>query len=176
MSVARKPRPMPGTKEALARAVREIAGHSLYSQMTFALDLCEVAEEEIAKAYPREAPTKRYPAGKPTDPDGLFTACCPNEAFYLKSEIVYRHHVRELIERSRTKKPDYSLATEAEVLLGMLEASKVAPLTSEGMCIVDRLFPKITGKSFTDKPTPEQWAHQYDEALHVARRKVRTGR
>src|SRR5688500_17081271 len=103
-------------------------------------------------------------------------ACCPNEAFYLKSETVYRHHVRELIERSRTKKPDYVLATEAEVLLGMLEASKVAPLTSEGMLIVDRLFPKIMGKAFTDEPQREQWAHQYDEALHVARRKVRTRR
>lgn len=176
MSVARKPRPMPGTKEDMERAAREIMGGGLYNRFAFALDLREIAEEEVDRAYPREKPTKRYPAGKPTEPEGLLNACCPSDLFYQKSEKLYRHHVRELIARSREKRPDYSLATEAEVLIGMLGASQIAPLNSLGMCVVDRLFPKIMGKAFTDKPTPEQWAHQFDESLLEARRKVRTGR
>lgn len=167
-TVQRKPRAMPGSERALYEAIESIAPDLPMHHFRRAFDLIEIAEEEIASAYPRKN-------GKPTDPPGLFMALCPSEVFRDKSDSVFRHHVRELIARSRTKRPDYSIATEAEVLLGMLEASKVAPLTTQGMVIVDRLFPKITGREF-GVHTAEQWPGQYDEALSEARRKVKTGR
>lgn len=134
-----------------------------------ALRLLQVAEAEIENAYPRGED------GRPTDPPGLFAALQPNGLFETIHHDVFRHHVRELIERSRSKKPVYSTATEAEVLLGLMGASKIAPLNSEAMVVVTRLFEKVVGKSF-GAPVREAWAGQFEETLAEARRKVRTGR
>lgn len=164
----RKPRPMPGAKKAIEDATTLI-GASLGSVVSQMFRHMEIAEEEIAAVYPRDA------QNKPTDPPGLFMACTTPEGFSGKSETLYRHHVREMIARSKTKKPNYSLATEAECLVGILYASHAAPLTHEGMVLAERLFERVMRTTF-GKHTPEQWAGQFDEALSVARRKVRTGR
>lgn len=152
-------------------------GVSMPTGVSFAFACTDVAEHEIEGAYPRRR-------GKRTDPDGLFLACCPNELFAGKLLAVYTQHVRELIKRSRTDKPNYSLATEAEVLLGIMEASKHAPLGNEGMLLAERLFERVLGRPLPGRPLPdsgghqerERWPGQFEEVLAEARRKVRTGR
>lgn len=160
---------MPTTKSEQRAAVLGIIPEFPFDALDTLFGCMEIADEEITRAYPRG------PGNKPTDPPGLFKACAPAEYFRHKSEKLYRHHVRELIARSRTKKPDYALATEAECLIGILDASKVAPLTTEGMVLAERLFERVMEKTFGTH-TAEQWPRQFDEALADARRKVRTQR
>lgn len=161
-------------KRSSTRAIAELLGVS--SGRVASLFRCmDIAEEEITKVWPRDA------NGKPTDPSpitlapSLFRACLPPQDFVDKHEGLYRHHVRELVQRSKTKSASYAVATEAEVLVGILAASQLAPLTHDGMVLAEPLFESVMGSKF-GVHTAEQWAGQYDELLAEARRKVKTGR
>lgn len=126
----------------------------------------EIAEEEIARGYP-----------DPRDcPPELFMACIPPRILRpLRSEL-YRAHARELVERSKLRKPVYKLPTKAEVLAGLLEASKRAPLNRAGMALADRLFTEIFGWSFESEPAREEWPGQLEEELEQARHRMAAGR
>lgn len=113
----------------------------------------------------------------------------PGEAFDSVDVRVYRHHVGELITRfeladegERTDVCRLDRATLAEVLVGLMHASLVAPLTRDGSMLYHYCFEEIFGKAIArdvfdgyDSPR-ERWAGQLSEELGEARRKVKTGR
>lgn len=130
-----------------------------------------IAEDEIRRAYPS--------GGEPRE---LFLACCPSALIQGLTDDVFRAHAREQVARSRSRTPHYELATEAEILAGLLQAATVAPLRTPGMVLADELFRRVMGLEAWAKlnpstePTREEWPGQFNEELTAARRRVRTGR
>lgn len=102
----------------------------------------------------------------------------PPEGFRGKRMEVYRAHVRELCGRwKRTRKvADLDHPTSAEVLLGLMETSLVAPLTQTGIALYSRIFAEIFGEDTVPEllkyAEREAWEGQVDEEL--ARLKRRT--
>lgn len=111
----------------------------------------------------------------------LWTMLAPGDAFRGTAIAVYRSHVRELIARSRAGRR-LDLGTDAEVLLGLREASLVAPLTRSGTMLYHVAFRSVMGEAayqrlFGDSAPPrERWDGELLELWSEARRKVRTGR
>lgn len=109
----------------------------------------------------------------------LWQLCAPNEVFAGPiSPEVYRSHVRELLTSAKAGRP-LDVGTEAEVLIGLMYTSQVAPLTDGGALLYHYLFPRIMGQeAYTKLPGGpcEQWAGQTQELLTEARKKVRTSR
>lgn len=114
----------------------------------------------------------------------LWTMLAPAEIFRGVAIQVYRSHVRELLRRAKAV-GDLGLGTDAEVLLGLREASLVAPLTRGGTMLYHVVFRRVMGEAayvelFEDRDrerwTGERWDGELDELCSEARRKVRTGR
>lgn len=146
--------------------VREILGGDLCN----AFELLDICGEECERAGVIR-----------TMPSEVWRMLAPSDAFAHTDTRVYRSHVRELVRRYKTSEP-YDLGTEAEVLLGLVQTSQVAPLTQGGAALYHRLFRSVVGPEAHDsvldgmEPPRERWKGQADELLHEARRKVRTGR
>jgi hypothetical protein len=107
------------------------------------------------------------------DPDWLLPHLAPGP-FLFKHRSLYRAHVQELIARAGTT-TKLDLGTKAEVVLGLVEASLVAPLTQGGALLYERLFEAIVGERYAVRKT-EGYRGQYDDLLREARGKVRSGR
>jgi hypothetical protein len=111
----------------------------------------------------------------------LWMLLAPGEAFRCTVPEVYRSHVRELLARAAAGER-LDLGTDAEVLLGMREASLVAPLTRGGTMLYHTAFRSVMGEAvYQDllgrrEPPLELWDGQLDELWAKARRKVRTER
>lgn len=125
-----------------------------------------IAEEEIREAYPQKA----------DEPPGLFLVLTPSPLLENLRPEMYRAHARELVTRSRSRRPDYSPATEPEILAALLQAATHAPLNRAGQALADELWRRIMGWTFDDDPAREEWPGQFNEELTAARRRVRTGR
>ncbi len=132
------------------------------------LDLLEICGEEVERA------------GFEVEHD-LWMLLAPGDAFRGTAVDVYRSHVRELLARAKAG-TRLDLGTDAEVLLGMREASLVAPLTRHGTMLYHAAFRSALGEAAYRKllgdidPPREQWEGQLEEIWTEARRKVRTGR
>jgi len=89
--------------------------------VTESFDRMGITEEAIREAYPQK-----------DEPPGLFLACAPGPLLESLRPEMYRAHVRELVTRSRSRSPEYSVATEPEILAALLRAATVAPLNRAG--------------------------------------------
>jgi hypothetical protein len=131
-------------------------------------DLLEICGEEVERAG--------FEVGH-----DLWMLLAPGDAFRGTAVIVYRSHVRELLARAKAG-TRLDLGTDAEVLLGMREASLVAPLARRGTMLYHAAFRSVMSEAtyrelLGDLHLPqEQWKGQLDELWTEARRKVRTGR
>lgn len=111
----------------------------------------------------------------------LWTMLAPSEVFRGTALEVYRSHVRELLKRSKAG-GRLDLGTDAEVLLGLREASLVAPLSRSAAALYHAAFRSVMGeaayrKLLGDVDAPrERWDGELDELWSEARRKIRTGR
>ncbi|MFG2847457.1 hypothetical protein ACGF12_30455 [Kitasatospora sp. NPDC048296] len=100
----------------------------------------EWAEEEIEAARQRHQETARGPIWH------SFSLMTPT-LDRLKNERLYRIHVRELLERVDTGR-DTRPATDAEMMIGLLESSLQAPLTSAATCLYLRIFARALPAEF----------------------------
>jgi|ERR1700742_253971 len=122
--------------ENLIAACDELFGggaSGLFAVMAEAFDQMELAEDEIRKAQ------DRHPAHR----DRLyhsFSLLKPNMGLErMASEMVYRAHCRELLERV-VAGTDTRPGTAAEVCCVMLETTKLAPLTSAAAGLYMRMW------------------------------------
>lgn len=114
----------------------------------------------------------------------LWAMLAPSEIFRSTAVEVYRSHVRELVRRAKAG-GRLDLGTEAEVLLGLREASLVAPLTRGGTMLYHATFRRVMGEAAyrelfgalaaVDAPR-ERWDGELEELWSEARRNVKTGR
>lgn len=123
------------------------------------LDLMVVAEEEVAQA------------GAPT---AAFALLLPGALVDYQPGL-YRAHCQELLERIELGE-DTRPGTRAEVLAAMMVAAGAAPLGSEGLALVERLFgellPVELERLLSGRVATERWEGQVDADLVEARRKL----
>jgi len=129
--------------------------------------LMGIAEEEIAEAI------KRHPL-EAIQINRAFSVLCPRmNLFAHKTQELYRHHAREILERVRSGE-DTRPGTKAEVLAALAESSFASVLNESAHVLADRLMADI----FPEYQQPEGWAPQEwmdgaaDDALKAARRLV----
>jgi hypothetical protein len=146
--------------------VREVLG----TDVCRAFDLFDICTEETERAGVLGSMSSE-----------MFKLLAPNEEFKHTAPEVYRSHVRELIERYKAAQP-LDAGTDAEVLLGLMHASQVAPLNRGGAALYHRMFRRVMGEEsyrgiFDDlEPPRERWPGECDELETDARRKVRSRR
>jgi len=100
------------------------------------------AEDEITKAQERHGETGKGPLWN------SFLILKVTDQPYMWSEIIYRAHCRELLDRVAAGQ-DIRPATDAEMIAAMRESSLTAPLSSAAAT----LYFRIAARSF-----PELWA------------------
>lgn len=100
----------------------------------------EWAEEEISKAQARHGEQGKGPIWR------SFRLLTPTHD-RMSSELLYRSHCHELLERSATGQ-DTRPATDAEILAALVETSLAVPLSSSAACLyfrlVNRSVPELT--------------------------------
>jgi hypothetical protein len=119
------------TDRAMGKAIDEILGNGLGTQMMRIFDTMEWGEDEVARAM----------KDHPEYADRLyhsFSILTPSNHL-LQVELPYRSHCRELLERVMTGLP-LATATAAEMASVMSELSYRAPLTTEAMTVYMRVF------------------------------------
>ncbi|MFH9731819.1 hypothetical protein [Streptomyces sp. NPDC017260] len=100
----------------------------------------EWAEDEIVKAQIRHGEPRPRPGERGTGPiwnSFSLLKVDGNEA--LLREPLYRAHCREILNR-RAKGADTRPGTDAEMIVVISEASKIAPMTSAAACLYMRLM------------------------------------
>lgn len=126
-----------------------------------ALDVCGETVEAEGLTKDTEIPYQVF-----TPPVGM-------EGLHLD---LYRSHVVELCRRWKAsrKLKDLDHPTDAEVLVGLSNTSKLAPLTPLGTALFARLFTAVFGPKewLTEYEGREAWEGQQDEEL--ARLKAKT--
>ncbi len=156
----------------LNETVRGIIGRP----MAHAFECMSIAGEELEASGLDPVGPNRHPHGAE-----LWAMLAPSDIFEHCDLRVFRAHVRELLERARTGAP-LDVGTKAEVLLGLVETSLVAPLSPTGVTIHHWLFRDIFGAEVHDKilegssQPAEPWAGRRDEMFAECARKVKTGR
>lgn len=133
-------------------------------------NLMSVAEEAIAAAkvaHPESAKAI----------DEAFPVLCPTRPLIeLGSEEVYRAHAGELLDRV-VKGERVEEGTDAEVLCLLSMASLRAPMSTDRMVLMTKLFASIIGE---DRLPPgevnEPWAGASDELRLEIRRQLRSKR
>lgn len=126
-----------------------------------------IAENEIerAKAQHPEHAAKL---------DAAFGALVPPDEFAgLNYQALYTAHCRELLERVAGKMPiSLELATDAEMLVPVMQASLRAPLSEFGHGIYATLFNRVMAGTAAQEQVPaEPWPGAYAEELAAMRRK-----
>lgn len=140
----------------------------LPSPITSAFAAMDVAEEELAAAWPDHV----------GEPPGAFVLLARPTVLEHMTLDLYRAHARELIGRMQ-RDEDTALATRAEVLAGLYGASARAPLRPEALAIYVRLFREALPHLFAQLPeehrldVPERWEGQVEEDVRAAQRALR---
>lgn len=106
------------------------------------------ADEEIEAARERHGETDRGPLWK-----SFLTVKVTGQP-YMWSEVIYRSHARELLDRVAAGH-DVRPATDAEMIAALRESSLVAPLSSAAAT----LYFRIAARSF-----PDLWAVSGDHS------------
>jgi hypothetical protein len=148
-----------------ANLVREVLGKGADRIMRI-FDIMGVAEEEIAE---REAGFSGEARARIHD---AFRYLAPNELVSAATTDVYRHHVREILDRIDLGE-DVRPATKAEVMVLISRASLEAPPTYEAGALMLDIFNEV----FPKKRMPVEGhfaavkASEKDELLAELRRK-----
>jgi len=143
--------------EALAKELMAVVGGNVFVKLLDMLELCGNEADHYDDVSTE-----------------LWMALPPPQQMVGIPEEVYTAHVRELLLRAMTSEP-FNLLTDAELLLAMSEASKVAPLNQEGVIVTRYLFQKVMGeqayaKVYSDVPAiTERWPGQLEDALEPGR-------
>lgn len=105
------------------------------------------------------------------EPEGAFLALCPPHTMVGLHAAIYASHATELVNRMRDGQ-DTRLATVAEVMVALMEASLRAPLGQVGAALYERLFAKVFG-NLPDNAAPvsEPWPGACDELMAESRRR-----
>ncbi len=111
---------------------------ALPNHITVAFDMMGIADEEIA-------------AAKAEDPehaqlyDAAFGKLYPPEGFRGLAPAVYRYHARELVRRAGLGK-NVTRATNAEVMVALMNTSLKAPLQRDAQALYEDLFEQCFGR------------------------------
>ena len=148
----------------------------LFRAMDEEFSRMEIVEDEIEKARIKHGEVERGPLWN------SFMACKPSELFYTSrySDNLYRAHVREILDRvaiAPDKPKALEPATDAEVMILLIEASLRAPLTHDYFIVYATLFHKrfsyLAAKTFGSIELPvESWPGRTEELLGEIRRKM----
>jgi hypothetical protein len=112
--------------------VAELLGSDLTNVVGTVFHDMSIAEEEIARARGTETTDRDDPVWNAFR---LLLATHP----VMRTEFVYRAHVRELLARVAAGE-DTRPGTDAEILGGISEASQAMPLSRALVCLQARLF------------------------------------
>lgn len=163
----RRARPQRPTINAAPRSPADIFAE-LQNDLGVIFTAIEWAEDEIAHAQ------QRHP-GKP-EMWATFHLLLPTHDL-MCTELVYRAHCRELLERAAAGE-DTRPATDAEIALACAGASELAPLTPAAT----GLYFRVWSRAFPSYAVVDDQARGHHEALHgsqidrletVTRRKAR---
>ena len=128
-----------------------------------------IAENEIERAK------ARHPEHA-AELDATFGALVPPDEFAeLNYQALYTAHCHELLERVAGKTPlSLELATDAEMLVLVMQASLRAPLSQLGHGIYATLFNRVMAGTTEKEPVPaEPWPGAYTSVPAAMRRKHR---
>lgn len=131
--------------------------------------LIDIADEEIT------ASKRRHPK-RVDEINAVFAHLFPPARFKELDPRVYRHHVRELVERAagaddHGSATPMTLATAAEVLVTLMEQSLRAPLAQQYAALYETLFLQVMGAKVPGEPVREPWPGASAELLAALRRK-----
>jgi hypothetical protein len=157
--------------EAMLNALGSLVSGDVRVRIRATFDMMGIAEEEIADAM-RAARTRWVRARL----DASFGVLTPPPAMVGKASALYVYHVREMLARVASG-ADTRPGTDAEVLVGLLAASVVAPLDGTGTMLAEKLFRRVfpdaervlgpgTG---THETYPGEMAARLEEARRVCR-------
>ncbi len=130
----------------------------------------DIAEQEIAAAQ------KHTPRCKVLI-NGVFQLACPSMVLHNKSDDLYRHHVRELIDRVIAG-DDTRPGTRAEVLASMVDTSLDSPLNRAGQAVYEHLFAELYGTAklkelgLETALAKEFGGGQVQDDIHAAQRRL----
>lgn len=142
---------------------RKIANEFLGGAVTRIFDLLEICGEEAEQLG--------------NVPSELWMLLSPGDAFRKCDARVYRSHVRELILRHHAKE-DLSVATNAELLLGLQAVSMKTPLKHEGVALYHHMFFEVFGREVYEE-LHGNWMKMPDSAPgtdEASRGMIKTGR
>jgi hypothetical protein len=121
----------------------------------------DIAEEEITRVEKQHLRKARK----------AFPLLFPGELLHL-AEVVYRHHVREIIWRV-IRGHDTRLATTAEIMNALSQVSFTTPIRSTPAALYERLFKDVFGKVPDGQPAHEAYVGACSE-LYLAMEKKLT--
>lgn len=148
----------PADNVGMLQALSEMLNDNAMSRITQAFEQMEVVEEEL-KSFVHRYPDKSTALQKTfSSLRWMLNTAAP--------EPVYRHHVRELLQRV-VDGERLDQGTRAEALMAFHDTSLKAPLTSEASIVALTLFREIYGEvpSVTDHDLREPWPGAGDELL-----------
>jgi hypothetical protein len=157
----------------LDAAFKSILGED-HHRILGAFALMKVAEDVIKE----EKPKWRGAATKERVHQSFALMCPVTQVSFMGFHVdLFAHHCRELVERV-ARKQDTVLATDAEVLLGLYQASLAAPLTEHALALYEhcfsKVFPEKSKEFFADgHRAREHYPGELQERLNEARRKLR---
>ena len=152
--------------------VLQVSGAGTMARLEGVFDLMKVAEDEIQVVVLRlldegdeEGATRAWNA---------FSALAPSETMRTRAPAVYRHHVRELVERAGAG-GDLRDGTRAEAMLAISEATVASRLDRDvellALRIAQEIFPEADLlDAFGDR---EGYDGAVGEKLHEVRRRLR---
>ncbi|MFB7378591.1 hypothetical protein ACFC6U_27855 [Kitasatospora purpeofusca] len=152
------PAPTETTQDSTTASVVALF-QDLTGELESLFDTMEWAEEEIEAARQRHQETARGPLWR------SFSLATPTLDL-LMNERLYRVHVRELLERVATGR-DTRPATDAEMMIGLLESSLQSPLTSSAACLYMRIFARALPPEFHETVSTAMELSSY-ESVHGA--------
>ena len=163
-----------------AEAMR-VAGmeNSTLHTITSVFSFMKVCEDEIAKGK------KKYP-DRAVQINNMFLMLMPSKSMFELDLHLYRHHCTELIDRMgrQVNKAEMELATDAEVIIALMNTSMKTPLIDDATYAEQRLFKKIWGEDIPDFPglygydyqEHESYRGAIDEIIYGAKKTLRKER
>ena len=154
--------------EQIMKELGKLAGKDFVNTLARVFRCQAIAEEEITAAKKRN---------KKANFDGHFMALKPPASFIGKSDDLYRHHVRELLERVAkvASRNPLSPATKAEVLAKLMDESLIAPPSSQYVALAPALFREVFPNSGIDLGVDDgqPWPTSNEELLADLRKRLR---
>ena len=153
-------------RRLLSRGDFDVARELCPSNVWNLFELMRICEEEIVLSI------AQWPMMK-EQINAVFGVACPQPGLRGKSEELYRHHVRELLDRAANNlNPDMRPGTKAEVLAELSDGSLIAPPGQQWSALMEELCAEMGFAPPDGEPTKPPWPTASAEMLHEARRKL----